>query len=96
MTSFLVRSPARGSLFSLRSYSIGGQISFDLFPRDWDKTYCLCFVDSLSSRTSTSSETRPSSGGNDYEIFSCPRVNGYIVTSPEDTMEKCLNIIESL
>lgn len=23
------------------TYSIGGQISFDVFPEGWDKTYCL-------------------------------------------------------
>lgn len=23
------------------TFSIGGQISFDIFPRGWDKTYCL-------------------------------------------------------
>jgi phosphomannomutase len=23
------------------TYSIGGQISFDVFPQGWDKTYCL-------------------------------------------------------
>jgi hypothetical protein len=27
------------------TFSIGGQISFDVFPRGWDKTYCLQFVD---------------------------------------------------
>jgi phosphomannomutase len=26
--------------FNLK-YSIGGQISFDVFPQGWDKTYCL-------------------------------------------------------
>lgn len=26
------------------TYSIGGQISFDVFPAEWDKTYCLRFV----------------------------------------------------
>ena len=26
------------------TYSIGGQISFDVFPAGWDKTYCLRFV----------------------------------------------------
>jgi phosphomannomutase len=26
-------------------YSIGGQISFDVFPIGWDKTYCLRFVE---------------------------------------------------
>jgi hypothetical protein len=27
------------------TYSIGGQISFDVFPRGWDKTYCLRHVE---------------------------------------------------
>ena len=26
-------------------YSIGGQISFDVFPNGWDKTYCLQFLE---------------------------------------------------
>lgn len=26
------------------TYSIGGQISFDVFPNGWDKTYCLRFL----------------------------------------------------
>ena len=26
------------------SYSLGGQISIDIFPKGWDKTYCLQFV----------------------------------------------------
>ena len=27
------------------TFSIGGQISFDLFPKGWDKTYCLRYLD---------------------------------------------------
>ncbi len=27
------------------TFSIGGQISFDVFPSGWDKTYCLQFID---------------------------------------------------
>lgn len=27
------------------TYSIGGQISFDVFPQGWDKTYCLQYVE---------------------------------------------------
>lgn len=26
------------------TFSIGGQISFDVFPTGWDKTYCLKFL----------------------------------------------------
>ena len=28
------------------TFSIGGQISFDVFPHGWDKTYCLQFIES--------------------------------------------------
>ncbi len=27
------------------TYSIGGQISFDVFPKGWDKTFCLNHID---------------------------------------------------
>ena len=27
------------------SFSLGGQISIDIFPKGWDKTYCLQFVE---------------------------------------------------
>ena len=27
------------------TFSIGGQISFDVFPQGWDKTYCLQYVE---------------------------------------------------
>ena len=30
------------------TFSIGGQISFDVFPRGWDKTFCLRFLDKYS------------------------------------------------
>lgn len=26
-------------------FSIGGQISFDVFPNGWDKTFCLSLID---------------------------------------------------
>lgn len=32
------------SSFNL-TYSVGGQISFDVFPNGWDKTFCLQFVE---------------------------------------------------
>ncbi len=28
-------------------YSIGGQISFDVFPEGWDKTFCLRYLDTF-------------------------------------------------
>lgn len=68
-------------------YSIGGQISFDVFPRGWDKTFALRHV------------TKPGKiykeihffgdkvecNGNDHEIFNDPRTIGHKVDSPRDT-----------
>jgi len=46
---------------------IGGQISFDVFPIGWDKTYCLSFVQHIPIIHFFGDKTFP--GGNDYEIF---------------------------
>lgn len=68
-------------------YSIGGQISFDVFPRGWDKTYCLRFVkDDFDEIHFFGDKTFP--GGNDYEIFTCPDCIGHTVTGPMDTIEQ--------
>jgi phosphomannomutase len=67
------------------TYSIGGQISFDVFPNGWDKTYSLQFLeaDGFAEIHFFGDKTTP--GGNDFEIFSSPKVSGHTVTSPEDT-----------
>jgi phosphomannomutase len=70
-------------------YSIGGQISFDVFPNGWDKTYCLNFIDpnEFDQIYFFGDKTEP--GGNDWEIFSHSRISGYSVKSPEDTINIC-------
>eukprot|EP00128_Syssomonas_multiformis_P010600 Colp12_sorted_trinity150504_noHs@14158 len=70
--------------FNLK-YSIGGQISFDVFPIGWDKTYCLQFIekDGFKNIHFFGDKTYP--GGNDYEIFTSDKTTGHTVTSPEDT-----------
>ena len=67
------------------SFSIGGQISLDVFPKGWDKTYCLdqLVKDGYKTIHFFGDKTMP--GGNDYEIFEDPRTIGHTVTSPEDT-----------
>lgn len=68
-------------------YSIGGQISFDAFPRGWDKTFCLNYIDT--DRTKIyffGDKTQP--GGNDHEIFSDSRTLGYTVKNPSDTLNQ--------
>ncbi|CAM9151470.1 unnamed protein product [Discosporangium mesarthrocarpum] len=76
------------------TYSIGGQISFDLFPVGWDKTYCLQFLGKDKSEYDEIHffGDKTFEGGNDYEIFSSPLTVGHTVTSPEDTMQQCTEL----
>ncbi|KAK9854200.1 hypothetical protein WJX84_008741 [Apatococcus fuscideae] len=69
-------------------YSIGGQISFDVFPKGWDKTYCLRFLDDKF-KTIHFFGDKTFQGGNDYEIYESPRTIGHAVTSPFDTISQC-------
>jgi len=67
-------------------YVIGGQISFDAFPKGWDKTFCLQFIqEDFNKIYFFGDKTFP--GGNDYEILIDPRTIGYTVNSPEHTKQ---------
>ncbi|GLC41666.1 hypothetical protein PLESTB_000690900 [Pleodorina starrii] len=72
------------------TYSIGGQISFDVFPQGWDKTYCLQFLTDFDEIHFFGDKTYP--GGNDYEIFTSERTVGHTVTSPDDTRKQCTEL----
>jgi len=74
------------------TYSIGGQISFDVFPQGWDKTYCLNFIGEGEYDEIHFFGDKTFQGGNDYEIFTHPRVIGHTVTSPEDTLQQCKDL----
>eukprot|EP00842_Homolaphlyctis_polyrhiza_P000945 jgi/Hompol1/1851/HPOL_005026-RA len=67
------------------TYSIGGQISFDVFPTGWDKTYCLRHVADEKFAEIHFFGDKTDKGGNDYEIYTHPDVKGHSVKSPEDT-----------
>lgn len=69
------------------TYSIGGQISFDVFPKGWDKTYALQFVDHIQEIHFFGDKTYE--GGNDFEIYSSPQTIGHSVKSPKETMDVC-------
>ncbi|VDM64498.1 unnamed protein product [Angiostrongylus costaricensis] len=65
-------------------FVIGGQISVDVYPVGWDKTYCLQYVEKdFSSIHFFGDKTMP--GGNDHAIFSDPRTIGHTVVDPVDT-----------
>lgn len=73
-------------------FSIGGQISFDVFPKGWDKTYCLRFIEKdFKNIHFFGDKTAP--GGNDHEIFEDSRTVGYTVTSPDDTKAKLKTLL---
>ncbi|KAI9655641.1 MAG: Phosphomannomutase [Alyxoria varia] len=76
------------------TFSIGGQLSFDVFPTGWDKTYCLKHVEEERERKDAQAvnfETihffgdKTNEGGNDYEIFADERTIGHSVEDPDET-----------
>jgi len=77
------------------TFSIGGQISFDVFPAGWDKTYCLRFLKEEDFDEIHFFGDKTFEGGNDYEIFSHERTKGHTVTSPDDTREQCTKLFMS-
>ena len=70
-------------------YSIGGQISFDVFPKGWDKTFCLNYIGETEYEEIHFFGDKTFPGGNDYEIFTHPRVIGHTTTGPADTIAQC-------
>nr|CAH7752593.1 unnamed protein product [Callosobruchus chinensis] len=77
------------------TYSIGGQISFDVFPNGWDKSYCLQHLENEGFDEIYFFGDKTDKGGNDHEIYSDKRVIGCKVTEPYDTkkqLEKLFNI----
>jgi phosphomannomutase len=83
-----------GEKFGLK-ISIGGQISFDVFPNGWDKRYCLQFLKDFDNIIFFGDKT--SVGGNDYEISICDDITrAYHVNSPEDTIEKIAQVLKEI
>ncbi|KAI1122299.1 eukaryotic phosphomannomutase [Nemania abortiva] len=75
------------------TYSVGGQISFDVFPTGWDKTFCLRHLEDEAKKPSGIEYTtihffgdKTYKGGNDYEIYTDSRVTGHSVKDPNDTL----------
>jgi phosphomannomutase len=72
--------------FPKLKYSIGGQISFDVFPEGWDKTYSLQFVKDQFKEIHFFGD-KTSLGGNDYEIYTHKDVKGHSVKTFNETIE---------
>lgn len=61
------------------TFSIGGQISFDVFPRGWDKTYCLKYLPEGDFDEVHFFGDKTFEGGNDFEIFTHERTIGHSI-----------------
>jgi phosphomannomutase len=69
------------------SFSIGGQISIDVFPKGWNKTYCLQFIESQYDTIHFFGD-KILPGGNDYEIGTDFRVKANPVMNWMDTYKQ--------
>ncbi|EPE03983.1 phosphomannomutase [Ophiostoma piceae UAMH 11346] len=83
------------------TFSIGGQISFDVFPTGWDKTYCLRHLEEDAKKPEGIEYStvhffgdKTFEGGNDYEIYSDPRTIGHSVTNPQDTIDELKKLFD--
>ncbi|KAF2134132.1 phosphomannomutase-like protein [Dothidotthia symphoricarpi CBS 119687] len=83
------------------TYSIGGQISFDVFPTGWDKTYCLQHIEAEKQRSGIEYTDihffgdKAYEGGNDWEIYSDKRTIGHKVKNPADTYQQLQDLLKS-
>eukprot|EP00457_Paulinella_chromatophora_P017347 gb/GEZN01018373.1/.p1 GENE.gb/GEZN01018373.1/~~gb/GEZN01018373.1/.p1 ORF type:complete len:125 (-),score=26.81 gb/GEZN01018373.1/:40-414(-) len=77
------------------TYSIGGQISFDVFPVGWDKTFCLKYLEKDGFKEIHFFGDKTMKGGNDYEIFASSKTIGHTVTGPTDTMKQLKELLKA-
>ncbi|KAL3441158.1 eukaryotic phosphomannomutase [Aspergillus insuetus] len=82
------------------TFSIGGQISFDVFPAGWDKTYCLKHVEAEKDISGVEYKTihffgdKAYPGGNDWEIYDDSRTIGHAVRDPEDCLKQVRELFQ--
>jgi len=69
------------------TYAIGGQISFDVFPNGWDKSFCLTRLPNSKFKEIHFFGDQTEPGGNDYEIFIHESTIGHRVTNYKDTQK---------
>lgn len=72
--------------------SIGGEISIDIAPVGWNKAYCLNYLDKFNFRQIRFYGDKTHKGGNDYEIFTHPKVTGKTIKSPEELIQVLNNL----
>ena len=76
------------------TFSIRDQISIDIFPKGWDKTYCLQFIENIYNKIYLFGD-RTQPGGSDHEIFIDSRIIGATVESLKDTINYVIYFLDS-
>jgi len=74
-------------------FAMGGQISIDAFPKGWDKTFCLQFVEKDGFEKIHFFGDKTAAGGNDHEIFEDSRTIGHTVTGPDNTRQQLKKLL---
>ena len=87
------------NLHEMIQMSIGGQISIDVFPKGWNKTYCLSLFERNENEGKRYNEIhffgdRIFPGGNDYEIANDSRVIAHSVNGPADTERQVTELLK--
>lgn len=72
-------------------YSIGGQISFDVFPVGMNKTFCLDYIEN---KEIYFFGDKTHCGGNDYEIYNDSRTKGFHVNNYTETKKYVSELIK--
>ena len=65
--------------------SLGGSTSIDIYPKGWDKTYCLRHIEDQRKIYFVGDRCQPS--GNDYALYIHKNVAGYETKNPANTLE---------
>ena len=85
-----------GNEYSLR-FTKGGIKSFDIFPKGWDKTYCLQFIKEKGYDNIIFFGDNTYPGGADYDLAINEGVTrGVSVKNPNETIQKIDAILKEL
>lgn len=83
-----------GDEYKLR-FTKGGTKSFDIYPYEWDKTFCLNFIEGYDNILFFGDTTYP--GGGDYYLAVNEKITkGIGVKNPEDTINKVNILLKEL
>jgi phosphomannomutase len=74
--------------------AIGGQISIDIFPKGFNKTKCLPYVEGIYDEIHFVGD-RVDKGGNDHELYIDTRVIGHKTSGPQETRSIISDIISN-